>query len=34
MFYLLAALFVAALVIVPFAKVPKLENDAAPVEVH
>jgi DHA2 family multidrug resistance protein len=33
-FYLLAALFVLALVIVPFAKVPKLENDAAPVEVH
>ena len=32
-FYLLAALFVIALAIVPFAKVPKLTNEA-PVEVH
>ncbi|HEY0303279.1 MAG TPA: hypothetical protein VGC36_18180, partial [Rhizomicrobium sp.] len=33
-FFLLAALFVAALVIVPFAKVPKLANEDAPVEAH
>ncbi|HEY0107546.1 MAG TPA: DHA2 family efflux MFS transporter permease subunit [Rhizomicrobium sp.] len=33
-FYLLAGLFVLALVIVPFAKVPPLSNDAPPVEAH
>ncbi len=33
-FALLAILFVAALAIVPFAKVPPLSNDAPPVEAH
>ncbi len=33
-FYLLAAAFVLALVIVPFAKVPPLSNDAPPVDAH
>jgi MFS transporter, DHA2 family, multidrug resistance protein len=33
-FYLLAACFTIALVIVPFAKVPPLSDDAAPVEAH
>jgi MFS transporter, DHA2 family, multidrug resistance protein len=33
-FYLLAALFVVALVIVPFAKVPPLSNDAPPPDAH
>jgi len=33
-FYLLAGLFVAALVIVPFAKVPPLSNDAPPLDAH
>jgi DHA2 family multidrug resistance protein len=33
-FYLLAACFAIALAIVPFAKVPPLSDDAAPVEAH
>ncbi len=33
-FYLLAAAFVLALVIVPFAKVPPLSNNAPPVDAH
>ena len=33
-FYLLAVVFVLALLIVPFAKVPPLSNDAPPVDAH